>query len=79
MLGLKHFFLFTIKKGSLGSEEDFMKLKKKELYHLWYVEEYFDAGLARGYNITKKQVKEQREKLGVSWIGSGLSFIGGHR
>lgn len=77
MLGMKHFFLFTIKRGSLGTEEDFMKLKKRELSRLWYKEEYFDAGLARAYNIPKKKVKARREELGVTWLGSGLTHLGG--
>ena len=76
MLGFKHFILATIKVGSLGDEEAFMKLTKKELYRLWYVEEYFDAGLARAYNIPKSLVKQRRKERGVSWLGSGLTFIG---
>lgn len=79
MFGMKHFFLFTIKRGSLGTEEDFKKLKKKELYRLWFVEEYFDAGLARGYNVSKKLVRQRREELGITWLGSGLQYNGGRR
>jgi len=76
MLGLKHFWLASIERGCLGNEEDFMKLKKRELYKLWYVEEYFDAGLARAYDIPKKKVKERRIELGVTWLGSGITYIG---
>lgn len=75
MTGFKHFFLFSIKRGSLGDEKDFMRLKKRELYKLWFVEEYFDAGLARAYNVPKKLVRDRRKELGITWAGSGITFL----
>lgn len=79
MLGFKHFFLFTIKRGSLGTEEDLMKLSRKEFRRLWFTEEYFDPGLAIAFNTTKQKVKERRKELGINYIGGGLSFISGNK
>lgn len=75
----KHFFLFAIKRGSLGNKEDLMKLSKKEFKRLWWTEDYFDAGLAIAFDTPKKEVIARRKELGINYIGGGLSTISGHK
>ena len=61
-----------------NTPKDFNKLNRAQLHQIWFHDALTDGQIAKKFGVTKKDVKDKRKELGISWInGAVLALMGG--